>query len=233
MFTTLLSLTALAFPAWNAPAPQVRTDSVRPDAHQARVLGAAYCSGKPGCQVEFAPIGAEGAKLPVMNGRIPTSVAFGSFSAPGRQEALLTLCLAQSDSCDGVTLLRRERGQWKAVHHTPNVTAQECLKFRRFDGRDALACRGHFVMYGSKLTLVTADGRRSSEKVLLDGNLQNCGQGTATVNQLGDWRKEDVNRDGRPDLVVNVGRYQVASAQCPPADGAPFTTEKTVRRWAM
>lgn len=233
MLTTLLSLTALAFPAWNAPAPQVKIDSMRPDDHQARVLGAAYCSGKPGCRVEFVPIGQNGAKLPVMNRRVPTSVTFGSFSAPGREEALLNLCLAESDSCDGVTLLRRERGQWKSVHHTPGVTAQECLKFRRFDGRDALACRGHFVMYGSRLTLVTADERQSSEKVLLNGDLQNCGKDTATVTRLGDWRKQDVNRDGRPDLVVEVQRHQVKSAQCPPADDAPFTTESTLRRWAM
>ncbi|WP_261663540.1 hypothetical protein [Deinococcus sp. Marseille-Q6407] len=235
MFTILLTLAAasLPLPAWNAPAPQVRTDSQRPDAHQTRVLGAAYCAGQPGCRMEFLTVSSGGAQMPVFGRRVPTSVTFGSFSAPGREEALLNLCWAESDSCDGVALLRRERGQWKRIHHTPGVTAQECLKFRRFDGRDALACRGHFVMYGSQLTLVTADSRRSSEKVLLDGNLQNCGKGTATVTRLGDWRKADVNGDGRPDLVVDVNRYAVRSAQCPPAGNAPFTAEKLVRRWAM
>lgn len=233
MITSLLTLAAVSLPAWNAAPPQVKTDSVRPDAHQERVLGAAYCAGKSGCQVEFLPIGGNGAKIPVMNHRVPTDVTFGSFTAPGRQEALLNLCVAQSDACDGVTLLRREAGRWKAVYHTPDVTARECLKFRRFDGRDALACRGHYVMYGSKLTLVTADSRKASEKVLLNGEIQNCGQNPVTVTRLGDWRKEDVNGDGRADLVTEVGRYRLRTAQCPPADDTPFTTEKTVRRWAM
>ena len=111
----------------------------------------------PGHKVEFLPIGKNGAKIPAANRRIPVNVAYGSFTRPGAREVLMTLCYAQSDTCDGTTLLRREGGRWKALHHTPGVYPSECLKFRRFDGRDQLACRNNgFVMFGSTLRLISA-----------------------------------------------------------------------------
>lgn len=236
MLASLLTLTALTLPAWDAPRPRVAVDTRPPNAHEARVFGAAYCEGKPGCRVEFQPIGGDGRKLPVMNRRQPVSVAYGSFTRPSAQEVLMTLCVAESDNCDGTTLLRREGGRWKTVHHTEGVYPSECLKFRRFDGRDQLACRsnGFLMMHGQKLHLVTADARRTTRKTLVDGELRGCGEKTTTLARLGDWRRQDVNGDGRPDLVVEVDRYVLTAEKpsCPPSPDRVEGT-RTLRRFGM
>lgn len=247
MLPTLLSLAALAtppasLPAWDAPTwgTGVKSGTRPPDAHEARVFLAAYCGGKPGCQVEFLPIGQNGAEVPVVNRRVPVNVAYGSFTRPGAREVLLTLCLAQSDGCDGTTLLRREGGRWKAVHHTPGVYPSECLKFRRFDGRDQLACRNNgMVMFGSTLRLISADNSRTMQKDLLPEGQADCRPDAprpVQVTRLGDWQGEDVNGDGRPDLVVEVYRYALTYDQpgkCLPGDPDRVEGERVVRRWAM
>lgn len=242
MLASLLTLTALSLPAWNAPtwgAP-VKSDTRPANAHEARVFLTAYCQGRPDCKVEFLPIGKNGAKIPAANRRLPVNVAYGSFTRPGAQEVLMTLCYAQSDACDGTTLLRREGGRWKALHHTPGVYPSECLKFRRFDGRDQLACRNNgFVMFGSTLRLISADTRRTVQKDLLPGSFANCEPDAprpVQVTSLGDWRKQDVNGDGRPDLVVEVNRSTLEYDQpsrCLPDEPDRVKTERVVRRFAM
>ncbi|UQN07927.1 hypothetical protein [Deinococcus sp. QL22] len=214
----------------------MKHDTRAPDAHEAQVFGTAYCVGRTNCEVKFQPIGVAGKTIPVMNNRVPVSLAYGSFSRPNVQEVLMTLCLAQSDACDGVTLLRRERGQWKAVYHTEGVTPRDCLTFRRFDRRDQLACRGNeFVMFGVKLHLVTANATHATQKTLLDGELQGCGSNEVIFTHLGSWRKQDVNNDRRPDVVVDVYRYklQLARSSCPPHEPSHVEGERTERRWAM
>ncbi|MBB5233761.1 hypothetical protein [Deinococcus budaensis] len=239
MLTTLLTLTSLSLPAWDAPtwgAP-VKSDTRPANAHEARVFLTASCEGRPDCQVEFLPIGQNGAGVPAANRRVPVNVAYGSFTRPGAQEVLLTLCSAESDACDGTTLLRRTGGRWKALHHTPGVFPSECLKFRRFDGRDQLACRENGMnMYGVGLYLVTADAKRTHLKTLLDGSSRPCTGGRTTQTRLGDWRKQDVNGDGRSDLVVEVYRYKLEYGQpeqCVPYDPDRVEAERTVRRFGM
>lgn len=238
MLASLLTLTALTLPAWDAPtwgAP-VKSDTRPANAHEARVFLTAYCGGRPDCKVEFLPIGKNGARIPAANRRIPVNVAYGSFTRPGAQEVLMTLCYAESDTCDGTTLLRREGGRWKALHHTPGVYPSGCLEFRRFDGRDQLACRNNgLVMFGSALRLISADGGRTVQKDLLPDGLGNCEARPMPVTRLGDWRKQDVNGDGRPDLVVDVYRYKLHFDQPGCFRGEPVRVEgeRTVRRFAM
>lgn len=244
MLASLLTLTILAaapasLPAWDAPTwgTGVKSETHPPNAHEARVFGAAYCEGKPGCRVEFFPVGSNGGKIPEMNRRVPVNVAYGSFTRPGAREVLMTLCNAESDTCDGTTLLRRENGHWKAIHHTAGVYPSECLKFRRFDGRDQLACRNNGMnMYGVSLRLITADEKHTLSKTLLDGFSQPCVSGRTTQTRLGDWRKQDVNGDGRPDLLVEVYRYKLEYDQpdkCVPSDPDRVRGERTLRRWGM
>lgn len=243
MLPALLALAALAIPpaslpawdapTWGAPAP---SDTRSPDAHAARVFLTAFCEGRPDCRVEFLPIGNSGVKVPVANRRIPVNVAHGSFTRPGAREVLMTLCYAQSDTCDGTTLLRREGGRWKALHHTEGVYPSECLKFRRFDGRDQLACRNNgMVMFGSTLRLISADSRRTVQKDLLPEGLSDCEARPMPVTRLGDWRRQDVNGDGRPDLVVEVYRYRLHFDQPGCLRGEPVRVEgtRTVRRFGM
>lgn len=238
--TALLSLAALAappasLPTWDAPTQgaSVKFDTRPPTAGEAGVLMAA-CEGRPVCRLEFLPIGKNGAWVPR---RIPINVAYGSLTRPGAQEVLMTLCNAASDTCDGTILLRRENGSWKAVHHTADIDPSECLKFRRFDGRDQLACRGNGMnMYGVGLYLITASEKCAHLKTLLDGSSQPCVSGRTTQTRLGDWRKQDVNGDGRPDLLVEVDRYTLEydpPGRCVPYEPDHVRGERVVRRWSM
>lgn len=248
LLTTLFALAALAAPpasrpAWDAPTWETgaKSDSRPPTVGEARVFGTAYCEGKPGCRVEFRSFGGEPRDFPVFSQEprrlVPVSVAYGSFTRPGVQEALLTLCNDASDTCDGTTLLRRENGHWKAIHHTESIYPSECLKFRRFDGRNQLACRENGMnMYGVGVYLVTADEGRTRLKTLLDGSSRPCVGGRTVQTRLGDWRKEDMNGDGRPDLLVEVYRYALEydrPDRCVPYVPDRVEGERTVRRWAM
>lgn len=243
LLTSLLTLTALSLPAWDAPTwgTGVKSETHPPNAHEARVFGAAYCEEKPGCRVEFQPIGGAGRTVPVFSQvqsrLVPVNVASGSFTRPGAREVLMTLCKAESDTCDGTTLLRREGGRWKAIHHTEDIYPSECLKFRRFDGRDQLACQGNGMnMYGVGLYLITASEGRTHLKTLLDGSSQPCVSGRTTQTRLGDWRKQDVNGDARPDLLVEVYRYRLEYDQpdkCVPYDPDRVRGERILRRWGM
>lgn len=214
----------------------MKSDTRPPDAQEARVFLAAACEGRPDCKVEFLPIVKNDSKVPAANRRVPVNVAYGSFTRSGTQEVLMTVCNAQSDTCDGTTLLRREGGRWKAVHHTEGAYPSECLKFRRSDGRDQLACRNNgMVMYGSTLRLISADDKRTVQKDLLPEGLGDCGARPMLVIRLGDWRKQDVNSDGRPDLLVEVYRYALHFDQPGCLRGEPARVEGTgtLRRWGM
>lgn len=244
MLPALLTLPALAaapLPAWDAPTwgTRAQSDTRLPDVHEARVFLTAFCRSQPDCTVEFLPLGQNGTKVPAANRRVPINVAYGSFTRPGAREVLMTLCFAQSDSCDGTTLLRHEGGRWKAIHHTAGVYPSECLKFRRFDDRDQLACRNNgMVMFGSTLRLIRADGKRTVQKDLLPDGSANCEPGAprpVQVTRLGDWHKQDVNGDGRPDLVVEVYRYRLhhRAEECLPREPIRVEGERVVRRWGM
>jgi hypothetical protein len=141
-------------------------------------------------------------------------VLYGSFSASNQNEVLVMTC-GFSDGCrPEAILMRLESKGWRVVSSS-NISAFECIKFRRADGRDTPVCRNKSEAYGDPLgdyeilNLDFSQQKVTERKIL---NVKNyrydlCAENSfvsARLSRPTVWARRDVNKDGIKDLEIDV-----------------------------
>ncbi|HLX07685.1 MAG TPA: hypothetical protein VKY89_07455 [Thermoanaerobaculia bacterium] len=181
------------------------------------------------------------------------TVVTGSFTAPLAVEAVADYegCEPHAGNFGGSVLLRRRAGGWERIAFLPGERTQTCLRFRRPDGRDALACFSTWAGQGEEdgvivlLVLALDDGgklattelRRFSD-VFWDSVICRRGEvGRAhTLESFAGWTRLPAGGGHPPRLQVRyrVQRFAIPSfcAAAPenPPDGDPTMARFTAWR---
>jgi hypothetical protein len=141
-------------------------------------------------------------------------VLYGSFSASNQNEVLVMTC-GFSDGCGPEAILMRlELKGWRVVSSS-NISAFECIKFRRADGRDTPVCRNKGEAYGDPLGdygilyLDVLQQKVTEKKILIVKNYPYdlCVENSflsARLSRPTVWARRDVNKDGTKDLEIDV-----------------------------
>jgi hypothetical protein len=158
----------------------------------------------------------------------------GSFTRAGAKQALLSFGICYDDGDHFVTngpesesavLVEEVNGRWQPIGYEKGVHAFSCYPSRREGGRDVLLCKGAAAMAGKgDLTYLFAlDFARPRSHAgtfaWLFSDLFDCDSFSRTGRKLpkglvslrvGRVTADDLDGDGRADLVVNVERARAA-----------------------
>lgn len=130
----------------------------------------------------------------------------GSFIESGHREDFVTYrgCEPENAAFGGAVIFREQSGSWEPFYRHPGLYPQACLKFTSDDHRDRLACRLRYVGKGRVVEkIVDAATRRGAAKMVRSiDNSARCPTEKFISSYLYGWRREDVNSDGRRDLVI-------------------------------
>jgi len=131
----------------------------------------------------------------------------GSFTAPGEREAFVTYrgCEPKHAAYGGAAILRRRSEGWESVYRHPGLQPQACLSFSAEGHPDRLACRLRYEGSGVVVERVVdaATPRGAARLVQTIDNSAQCPKQKFISSYLVGWRREDVDGDGRLDLVVD------------------------------
>ncbi|BDA76014.1 hypothetical protein CAL7716_101800 (plasmid) [Calothrix sp. PCC 7716] len=150
------------------------------------------------------PSWTSGSSTPVI-----ASVVYGSFTKSGVKEAFIDLegCEPHAYNWGGSVLLSSTNEGWSFVHYEPGLRSERCLKASN-NGRPRLVCEGSYTQGGyvmSWLDAIDFSGAKinKSQLVKVASNTGSCRPPYYAV-EIKDFTLQDVNKDGRPDLVVKV-----------------------------
>ncbi|MBD2414210.1 hypothetical protein FACHB389_21395 [Nostoc calcicola FACHB-389] len=200
-------------------AQEVKKDSVIPSQKDAVALAQSVCGasnvnqekGKLSCKVcpSFTGSGSGGTL---------TSVVYGSFTKADTREALVDLsdCEPHAHNWGGTVLLRRTNNGWSRVRYESGFRSNICLKVLNRTGRHSLVCQGFYM--GQGYLAEWLDRLEVGSTKTTKTNLLQVGSNTGSCRppyyevQIKDFLAQDINKDGRPDLVVKVSEAREAKS---------------------
>jgi hypothetical protein len=120
----------------------------------------------PGGRERFAPL------VAALGSFRFESIIYGSFTAPGAGEAVLSYygCASHIYHHGGSVLLRRASGEWSLVDHEIGVITDHCQTYRLKSGRDILLCQSEDGGQGQLTSWVFTydfNDSKAGEQVLL------------------------------------------------------------------
>ena len=137
----------------------------------------------------------------------------GSFLKKGKKEIFATYrgCEPEHAAEGGAVIFRKHKGSWATWFQHPGLRAQQCLAFRSDKHRDRLVCRLRYVSDNQVIEKVVdaAGGGRYRLMARSTDNTGQCPTHKFVSSYLKGWRREDLDGDGRPDLLVEkIQRYR-------------------------
>lgn len=176
------------------------------------------------------------------------TVVAGSFTAPLAVEALADYegCEPHAGNFGGSVLLRRRAGGWERIAFLPGERTQTCLRFRRPDGRDALACFSTWAGQGEEdgaIVLLALDGggklattelRRFSDVFWDSAICRRAEVGQAhTLESFAGWTRlpADGGHPSRLQVRYRVQRFAIPSFCAAAPENAP-DGDPTMARFA-
>jgi|GEM_PF-758505 len=140
------------------------------------------------------------------------TVVYGSFSAPGAQEAVGDFlgCEDHATTADfqGSVLYRKTAGRWQMLDYARTETSQ-CKVARLPSGRDILVCKG-FMGHADEaeewifsFEFQGSAGWREIDLFAVTSTWGACGP-TAIVGSIPRFELRDLNHDGTPNLSITT-----------------------------
>jgi len=137
----------------------------------------------------------------------------GSFFEEGHRDDFVTYrgCEPSNAAYGGAVIFRKQSGSWEPFYRHPGLHPQACLKFSAESHPDRLACRLRYVSEDRVVEkIVDAATRQGAAKMVRSiDNSARCPTKKFISSYLYSWKREDVNADGRADLVIEkVQRHE-------------------------
>ena len=145
-------------------------------------------------------------------------VIYGSFTAPGMDEAVVDLsgCEGHVNNWGGSILLRSDRQHWSMVRYEPGVRSLDCLNFSH-DGINSLVCENGYINQGyvanwlDKLEF-PENTIATTQLISVTSNSGSCRPPLYEV-EIVETQSQDINNDGLSDLLVVVSEAQEAMTE--------------------
>ena len=130
----------------------------------------------------------------------------GDFMRRKKKEIFVTYrgCEPVSAVHGGAVIFRKRKGRWHAFYRHPGLNPQQCLKFHSEKREDRLICRLRHESNGKVVQKIAdaATGRGMRVLVRSTDNTGMCPRKKFVSSYLRNWKRQDLNGDGRPDLYV-------------------------------
>lgn len=166
-------------------------------------------------------------------------IIYGSFTAPGLDEALVDLgdCEPHVNNWGGSILLRRSDQEWSMVQYEPGLRSLSCLTFSQ-DGLDSVVCEHSYINQGYLVNWLNQlefepDRIGRTELINVTSNTGSCRPPFYSV-EIVETQSQDVNNDGLSDLVAVLTEARETSPEnesqqirCEPNLPAPTIHELT------
>ena len=147
-----------------------------------------------------------------------SAVTYGRFSDAKATDAILNLsgCEPHVNNFGGSVRLRWQGlTNWKFLEYSPGDRANDCLKFPLRDGREALVCSSYYANMGVEIEGLGmtdyAKAKGSQFLMSVSSNLGQCFDRQLQEVRIGRFARRDLNRDGRPDLEVEVSEARATA----------------------